>query len=160
MGAVSIDFVIYQPSKNEKHDSIFFKLPPYRADGTVESLQCFDKRLLHYTKDDAIISYRNPVRDSMERERSTEFLQCFLMPARFTGCRWWRCKPVAFVCEAGNCVALRYWTLPGLASHRARKRLLCTGGQWGASGAILHPVRRYWELRCARRSVNCECLSW
>ena len=87
MGAVSIDFVIYQSSKKEKHDSISFKLPPYRADGTVESLQCFDKRLLHYTKDDAIISYRNPVRDSMERERSTEFLQCFLMPARLTGCR-------------------------------------------------------------------------
>lgn len=77
MGAVSIDFVIYQSSKKEKHDSISFKLPPYRADGTVESLQCFDKRLLHYTKDDAIISYRNPVRDSMEREQSTEFLQCF-----------------------------------------------------------------------------------
>lgn len=108
MGVVSIDFAIYQPSKKEKHDSISFKLPPYRADGTVESLQCFDKRLLHYTKDDAIISYRNPAWDSMERERSTEFLQCFLMPARLTGCRSGRCKPVAFVCEAGNCVALRY----------------------------------------------------
>ena len=165
MGVVSIDFVIYQSSKKEKHDSISFKLPLYRADGTVESLRCFDKRLLHYANDDAIISYRNPVRDFMERKAkrgsSLKAYLLLIMSGCFPSCRWGRCKPFAFGCEAGNCAALRYWTLPEGWPRTARGRERYTQrGNGGAAGLILYLVRWYWELNCARRSVNCECLSW